>query len=388
MPGRSILPIPPQPLDNQAIPQAPYASTGARKRADTEGVFQGMSKLLHAAQDKHYQMKVQKLQKDYETLSGAMQGYNEAKASSNQEMMEHNANIINTIVSDPKKAKELSKAFDVNMNPMAQGKGKEKPNPAHDALKAAFTKDQQAFQKGETKLMPQAQAMMRQMPQTLQPDPRYQAYLQSLQTGASPKAGEMLTFAKDMINISERAAAHKMTSEDKLKLGELLAKSMTQRASIQQTSMLIRTMEQIKGAKERMEILTNSYKYRADKSLEGVQDRTKVMIDKLKDNKDSKDLVTALKGLQDTSKTINDEMKIAQKNHDAKKMKQLSQQADIIKLQIGLATAEAARRTGLDPEDFTQTNQPALTPEEQTFWGQLFSDSTEQGAEDTENPEQ
>lgn len=388
--SKPMMPLPPQEISPKGvIPQGPFASVGSRKRADTQALFSNISDIVQGAEKKHYEMKVQKLQHDFETMSNAMRGFEEAKASGNQEMMKHNADIINSIVSDPKKSKELAKAFDVNMNPMANegGKGKkEKPNPANDALKASFVKDQKAYANKQTMLSPQAQAMMRQVPQTTQVDPATQLRMQLTEKGVLPKAGEELTFTKDLIDIARKMKDKEITLADKDKLAEWLIKSSERKLSVQQSGALIRVMTQVAGAKDRMEILERMWTMKADKTLEGIKDRTKAMRDKLGDSAGDKQLVIALKGISDSATANAEEMKVAQKNHDTKKMQELSRQSDMIKFQMGLITAEAAKRTGLDPEDFSIGSEPQMDPATQSLWGLIFHDATQDNAGE-DNPD-
>lgn len=188
------LPQPPMHMDGgSAIAQGPFASVGARKRADTAALFNNISNVVNTAKDRIYQKKVETIKQDFDTLQQAIQGFNEGKSSGNQEMMKHNAKIINDIVMDPKKNKELSQAFDVNMNPMAEGKKKDqKPDPAKDAMKKSYAEAQQKFQKGETPLSPQAQMLMNRMPQTLQPDPRLAAQAWMVKNKLAPTADKQL----------------------------------------------------------------------------------------------------------------------------------------------------------------------------------------------------
>jgi hypothetical protein len=354
MPGTPKLPIPPTPFEEKPVPQAPYASTGARKRADTQALFQSLGKLVNQAEQKHYQMKVQKIQKDFETLSNAMLGYNQGKATGDNAMIEHNAGVINSILGDSKKSKDLAKALDVNLNPMAGGdkKGKDKPNPANDALRAAYAKDLKAYQSGESKLLPQAQAMMRQMPQTLQTDPRYQAYLESVKAGASPKAGEQLTFAKDLLEIQQRISNNQFTNETRNKMAEMFT-GARDRATM---GAILRTAMNIQGAKDRMDTLEKMWANRADKMYQGIHEKNQVMKDKITASGDAdvKRLNALNKGLGQTADSLNKQLEDARKAHDVQKMGEISAKLQSLEYMQQIVNADIAKKLNLNPEDFDQ----------------------------------
>jgi hypothetical protein len=351
--ARPIVPSPPQPTPGGGIPQGSFGSVGERKRADKQALFGTIADIVRGAEKKHYQMDVQKLQHDFEIMSGAIKGYNEAQASGNKEMMKHNADIINGIVSDPKKAKALAKAFEVDLNPLAEKKKKEKPNPAQDALKAAFAKDTQDFAAKKTMLAPQAQALMRQVPQTAQMDPRLAIIEQLTKSGVLPKAGEELTFTKDLMQINQRAAANKLTNDDKMNMAKMMvdAKDRNTQAAV------LRTLMTVQGANDRMQIMERMWKYRADKVLEGVNNRVQQLRERFKPtagNIEDKKLGTLIKSLDSQAKAIKEQVTAAAKAHDNNALKALNNQLSLLEMQQKIVSAEAAKRVGLDENDFNQ----------------------------------
>lgn len=374
------LPLPPTHTEGPGIAQGPFGSVGQRQRADKQALFGTIKGLVDKAEDKHYQMKVQKIQHDFETLSGAIKGYNEGQQSGDQDQMKHNADIINSIVMDPKKSKELSKAFDVNMNPMADDKKKEKPNPANDALKAAFGKDTKSFQSGQSMLAPQAQAMMRAMPQTLQADPRTLIMEQMTKSGLLPKAGEQLTFESDMMKVQKDVSNNKVTNDTR----DTIARLFTGAHDRATQATLIKTAMQIQGAKERMDTLQKMWNDRADKLLQGVKDRTQVMKDKLdmsKGNKDDKLINSQVTALKNSADSLNKQLEDARKNHDVQKMAQISQQLESVGMMQQIVQGEIARRLNLNPDDFNQDQeQYKMSPEEQAVFNTLFQGTEEQHA--------
>jgi len=377
-PAKPNVPLPPTQMPGGGIPTGPFSSVGERQRNDKKALFGAVKNVIDKAEDKHYQMKVQKLQHDFETLSTAMKGYNEAQSTGNQEMMKHNADVINSIVMDPKKSKELAKAFDVNMNPMAEDKKKEKPNPAHDALKAAFAKDTQDFQSGKTALAPQAQAMMRQMPQTIQADPRTAIIEQLTKSGVLPKAGEQLTFSANLQKIANNALQHGLDRENKKDLAKMLAETSDRRNA----ASIVKVLFQIAGAKERTEIMADAWKYRADKQLQGVQDR----VDELKKryaasgSGGDKAVGNAIKALEAQTKVIKEKIASAKAAKDVTTLKGLQQQLDALQNSEKVISNAAAAKMGIDLG--AADSIPGLSQDDYTQALELFKDASKSADDD------
>jgi hypothetical protein len=376
------LPQPPTPAGGgPGIPQGSFQSSGERKRADKQALFGTISNLVNKAEQRHYEMKVNKIKADFETLSNAIQGYNEAKAAGNNEAMGHNAKLINSILSDPKKSKELLKAYDVDPNPLAQKK-KEKPNPANDALKQVYSKDLQDFQQGRTQLAPQAQALMRKMPERAGIDPRIMIMEQLTKSGVIPKAGEELTFTKDLLEIQKSIQNNQTTNATKDKLAHLMANTMLQRTNKMAKTALTKTLMTVKGANDRQEIVLKAYQYRADKQLEGVNNR----VAELKDRFSSKTATASdkkfsefINSLDKKGKLLNDQLQAAVKAHNTDEAKRVNKEIDGLVMMQSIANAEAARRTGLNPQDFN-SDATQLSPEEMQFFNGLFQGNEEDGA--------
>lgn len=184
-----VMPQPPIQGSQVGIAQGPFGSVGERKRADKQSLYGSIGSLVNQVVDRQYKMKVQNIQRDLEVLGGAIQGYKEGQASGNKEMMDHNAAIINNMLhDDPKKAKELSKVFDVNLNPLAPQKGKKnQANEYTDAGKAYLAQAQQA-RKNYPGLNPSAAMFMQRMPQTMQMDPSLATRAAMVKAGLIPNA--------------------------------------------------------------------------------------------------------------------------------------------------------------------------------------------------------
>src|SRR5215831_4734055 len=379
--AKPIMPQAPMHIDSaSAIAQGPFASVGSRKRADTAALFGNINKIVQTAQDRIYQKKVATIQHDFETLGAAIQGYKEAQASGNQDMLQHNAKIINDIVMDPKKSKELSKAFDVNLNPMAEGKGKgaQKPDPSKDALKAAFGKNLQNFQSGKDPLSPQAHQMMDRMPQTMQPNPQFQSYLEGLKAGAYPKAADEMEFTTKVMEVQQKINNNAVTNETKMQMSKNLSEAMLNRVYMQQYGATLRTQMMQLGAMDRAVIMADALKYRADQVLKGQADRTSMMRERLTaaGTDSSKRLLTLMKGLDDAAKKNTDNIKEAKKNHDMRRLELLNKQADGIAMQQRLVNDKAEQLVGIDPQNPPDQKNMGLSDDEMFLFNEIFKDNT------------
>src|SRR5262249_39680366 len=128
---------------------------------------------------------------------------------------------------------------------------------------------------GKSMLTPQAQAMMRQMPQTFQADPRLAIIEQMTKSGVLPKAGEQLQFQTDLMKIYNSAQQRGWDRENKREIAELLGKTSDRRNQ----ALILRQVLAGMDAKDRAQIMADAWKYRADKQLAGVTKR----VDELKD---------------------------------------------------------------------------------------------------------
>lgn len=377
--GQPSMPLPPPQINQPGIPQGNFGSTGERKRAEQQALFSSIGNILKTATQRHYEQKVQKMSKDFEVLMGAMNGYNEAKLAGNNNAMQHNANIINQIMSDPKKAKELAKAFDVNLNPMAgEGKGeKKKQNPANDALKQAFQKDMQDFQQKKTMLSPQANAFIRGLPQQAQADPRLAIMEQLTKSGVLPKGGEILKAQTDLAKIIEHAKTAGLNRENKLDLAKMLVDAKDR----QTQAMVWRGMMQAASARDRAEIMAEAMKYRADKMYKGIIDNPhwKALQEHYKaqdakgGDKTSKAIRLLMDGVNSQLKTLNSEIAAAKAAKDTKKLGELQQKLQEVQNMQQLVITQAGQNIGIDPSQITSI--PGLDENEVEGLLGLFKDS-------------
>ncbi len=171
---------PNQDLFRPQIAQGGFASSGARKRADKQAMFNNVANMVKAGTDFFEQKKQRGLTMDIETLISAQQGLEEAKQSQDQDAIKKNTEIINNITSDPKKLKNLQKAFNIDL--FGGGKNKKENQALMDAWKNTH--------KGE--LNPAAQRLMASQPVRQQLSPEAQAQAMAIKAGLAPKAGEVL----------------------------------------------------------------------------------------------------------------------------------------------------------------------------------------------------
>ena len=387
-PGQPNIPLPP--TERQATyATGNYQSSGERKRAESAALMSTLSSVVKGAEQKHYQQKVQKLQIDIQTLMGAISGYKEAETSQNKEAMDHNSRIINSITSDPKKAKEISKAFDIDLNPLAEKKGKkEKQNPAQEALVAAFKKNLTDYQQKKTDLTPQAQQFMQGMPQQAQADPRLAIMAQLTKAGVLPQAKDELEFTQKLMEISQKAQDKGLDRESRQELATMLANAKGQQAEAQVMSAAIRAG----GMKEAAQIRADALNYRTDKVYKGIVDnpRWKIMQQKLSDDKAKND--PTLKGLNDFTnmmnsqiKNLGERIKAAKAAKDTKTLAALQSDLKSLQQMQQMGTDVAAKKIGLDPQQID--TRPSLD-EDQLKELQLLFGNDEQnatGSDSTDN---
>jgi len=177
---------PPPPQFAQAGKE--FESVGARKRADREAIISNIANTIKAGTDYIEAKKQRGLQMDIERLLSAQQGLAESQQIGDQAGIAKNTQIINDIVTDPKKAKQLEKAFNISL--VGGGKN-QKENQAFSQAWMDYQKKQQAGDR--TALSPQAQRLISSQPQRLQLSPQAQAQAAAIAAGLSPKAGEILT---------------------------------------------------------------------------------------------------------------------------------------------------------------------------------------------------
>ena len=206
----------PQPLPRFQPPELSYGkagnefqTVGGRKRADKEALFHSVAQLIKAGGDYVQARKNRALEADITRLIGAQQGLQEAqnvlKQNPNDETAKKavatNTAIINDITSDPKKSKQLQKAFNIDIF----GGGKNKQENA--ALASAMTKWKQEQNKpgAQPSLNPIAQRFQQQQPQRMQMDPQLAMQAQMIKAGLIPNAGQILKANSEAAKLIQEA---------------------------------------------------------------------------------------------------------------------------------------------------------------------------------------
>lgn len=453
--GPTMLPFPqlPKPMMPQApshgsqvgIPQGPFGTVGERKRADKQALFSSIGSLVNQARDKMYEKKVQTIQHDLEVLGNAIQGYNEGIQTNNQDMIKTNAQIINRYLhDDPKKVKELQKVFDVNLNPLADKKGKKNQDNEYTKAGSQYLSKQQAqagsqqggapsqqtpqgapqpvptaggfpnvimppqprmrpdnqvqganapgvsrqeLMKQYPQLDPNAALFMQRMPTTLQPNPAYQQYLEGLKAGQYPKAGEELTFYKDLADMDRKLAERQMSTESHEKAVAMMVDGMSRRTDAQQYGAFLRMLAQNKNKVEVAHIYADALIKRSENQLKGVEDRTKVIADKTKGTDEGKKLKASIDTINANTKILQTKINAAKAAKDTAKLKELQAQADQLEYMGNLLQQKAAEDMGLDPKAFAIPNpaqQPQLDPAEQAYFNMIFTEATKETPETTD----
>lgn len=288
-PGQPVAPVRAGTPDIQyARPQGSFQTVGERKRADSQALFHGVASTVKTAADYIQDKKVRSMSMDTNRLMSAMQGYNEAKASGDQEVMQHNSQIINDMMSDPKKIKQFEKVFNVNL----LGEHKDKNSPEYKGFLDAFKKFQQQGGKGgqgnQGNLNPRAALMMQQMPQRMQADPRLQALMAATKAGVLPTANAQLQANTEIGKALMTAQQKGYDRESKENIARLLADSRDKGTQ----AGILKTVVSTIGRQGAAEIIANASKYRADRMYDSVMNnpRWNAMKDKLKKDVDDKSL--------------------------------------------------------------------------------------------------
>lgn len=338
------------------IPQGNFGSTGERKRAERQSLFGSIASLVKSGTDYIQAKKSRALEMDIERLMSAYEGMNEAKASGDKDALAKNQEIINDITKDPKKAKLIAKAFNIDL----LGNGKNKAE--NQALYSAYKGYQEKQQKGESGLNPNAQRITGSMPQRSQINPALLAQAQMIKANLIPGAKESMEEAGKNL----RAYTSAQTAKDKMaatsKIADDLIKAKKYGADKQFEASLQRSVTLEDNAKIHAEAQIKVENTRAQAMLEATQKRVDAMAKISKDKQGNKifdevfkEQNEFLKKIQDNNKKIKDLSKTLQDQPGmfaslmpgAKKSK-LSSDA-ILQLKMDIMTAHS-QNTGLEAE--------------------------------------
>lgn len=144
--------------------QREFATGSGNRRVAAQNLFKSMSSIVNNVAKQREEKQTRTLQNDLTRMFGAMEGMQQAQASGDKDAVAHNKQIISDILGDPKKAKQIEKAFDINLL------GDQKNPTENKALMRAYAEWQKGGQKGPNpvaekastnfqKAMPQIQGM-------------------------------------------------------------------------------------------------------------------------------------------------------------------------------------------------------------------------------------
>lgn len=358
-----------------------YNTKGERQRDEKASLFHGIASTVRTFAEHETDKKVREMSLDTSRLMTAIQAHEAAAQSGDQAAAKQNADIINDMLGDPKKRKQFEKAFNVNL----LGESKDKDSPEYKGFIEAFKK----FKSGESDLNPQAQKFVQQMPKTPQLSAEAQARAQAVQQKVLPSADAEIKAGtevqKNMVEL-EKVLSTSATAQLKVDEVDKIAKMRAASTDRRSQAMIDAQVLKNKGSKAVADIRFASAKLVADKHLEGIETNQKynIMRDTMKDWT-KKDIATDpnMKAMQSVIgnydkkiKEINDQMKVAQKDHDTARMEILTQQLEgAKKVQDRLVTAYENNIGSLDDVDKDEEQKDEeLTPEENKVFEDMFKD--------------
>lgn len=194
--------------------QREFQTRSGNRRVALNNLMSNIANTVKAANDFHEQKKIRGFAVDFERAMTALQGLQQAQSlpdgPEKQQAMKHNQDILNDIFSDPKKVKAFEKALDIKLI----GEDKNAKTPERQGLNSALEK------------------FMKQVPQTLQPNPAYQAMAQAIKDKMIPSADtsarEMGATARNIRTIEgrEKMVDAMAAAKDRATLASLIRQSM------------------------------------------------------------------------------------------------------------------------------------------------------------------
>jgi hypothetical protein len=236
------------------VAQGGFASSGARKRADKQAIFNNIANLVKTGSDYIEAKKQRNLSMTIERLMSAQEGLQEAKDSGNQEGIAKNTAIINDLTSDPKVAKQLQKAFNIDLF----GNGKNKSE--NQALVDAWKGYNQKKQTDPSALNPTAQRLQASQPMRQQLSPEAQAQAMAIKAGLVPKAGEILKASFENLRTLQTAKS----SEDRNAILDKIGQDRVNAVKYHADKVLDAAIQRGVDSKDLARIKFASDKYRAD----------------------------------------------------------------------------------------------------------------------------
>lgn len=222
-----------------------YRTTGERKRDEKAALFHNIASLTQDFAKYENDKKQRHMQTLTERLMTAVQGYDAAKQSGNEDAIKQNATIINDILGDPKNRKLFEKAFDINFFGDSKGKG----TPEQKGLFAAMAKMNQDFQGGKTPLNAYAQRFMQMNPQTPQLSPEAQAQAQAIKLGLTPDANAKIAAEATEFKAAVDADIKESSDKTRLAIADKLATLKDKQTEMQYMSYVIRSQGVVEAAR-------------------------------------------------------------------------------------------------------------------------------------------
>lgn len=145
-------PIPRVAPAQMRMDQREFSSGTANNRVAMQNMFSNVGALVKQYGEQREAKQERNLQMDMQRLFEAQEGMQQAQASGDAKMADHNKAIIDSIMGDPKKAKAIEKAFNINL--LGDDKGKD--SVERKALLKAYAEWKQGGSKGENPVAKQA----------------------------------------------------------------------------------------------------------------------------------------------------------------------------------------------------------------------------------------
>lgn len=255
-------------------PQGSFQSSGERKRADRQSLLHGIASTVSTFANAEAAKQTRHWENLTTRLMDATQGYNEAQQSGDKEAAQHNAQIINDLLSDKKNIKGLQKALDINLF----GEGKNKDSVEQKGLMSALQKMNSDYKSGKTPLNPIAQRLMQMLPRRENINPSLAAQAELTKAGVIPTANslvqkdtELLKVQGELTKTFAQIQQQGLNNESRQKITQMLVDSKDKAT----TASIIKQTYANLGRFEASKVIADATKYRADKYYQAVVDNPK-----------------------------------------------------------------------------------------------------------------
>jgi hypothetical protein len=128
--------------------QGEFATSSGNRRVAMNNMFGNVANMVNKYGQEREAKQERNLTMDMQRLFEAQEGLQQAQANKDDKMAEHNQAIIESIMGDPKKARAIEKAFNINL--LGDDKGKD--SVERKALLKAYSQWKQGGSKGQNPL--------------------------------------------------------------------------------------------------------------------------------------------------------------------------------------------------------------------------------------------